>query len=237
MKRKSPVLILDPRTKLLIILLTGLLIINNVTIYTEIGVVLLLAFLFATNRQPKAGIKLLLFFFFLLAIEHYLPSTMPGASTIVLPLAFMVRRFMMPIVAAKYLMDSTQVGALMSALEKLHLPQSVVIPVAIMMRFFPAMKEDYINIRNSMKMRGIGLGLRSLTQPLLTIEYLLVPMLASASRLGDELAAAAHTKGIENPVEKVRFKSTAFSLPDGLIALAILCVGGWTICLRLNLFA
>ena len=214
-------LILDPRTKIFLVLAMGVSITILVPIYVEILSAALLAFLFAANGQLKSALKLMVFFLFLAALT-YLPKDLPGVSTIVLPVGFMIRRFMMPIVAGNYLIASTPVGLLMNALEKLKLPPSLVITVAVMFRFFPTLKEEAAHIKNAMKMRGIGLNaVNVICKPLLTLEYVMVPLLSSASRIGDELAAAGHTKGVDAPGKKVRYKTARFGLADIFVSLYI----------------
>ena len=193
----------------------------SVPVYVEVLSALLLAFLFLTNGQVRAALKLTLFFLFLAGLT-YLPENIPGVTAVVLPVGFMVRRFMMPIVAGKYLIDSTPVGLLINALEKLKLPYSLVITVAVMFRFFPTLKEEFAHIKNAMKMRGIGLNAANvIRKPLLTLEYVMVPLLSSSSRIGDELAAAGHTRGIDAPGKKIRYKTARFTLADVFVSLYI----------------
>lgn len=136
---KRAILVLDPRTKIFLVLAMGASITILVPIYVEILSAALLAFLFVMNRQVKSAIKLMTVFLFLAGLT-YLPQDIPGVTSIVMPVGFMVRRFMMPIVAGNYLISSTPVGLLMNALEKLKLPFSVVITIAVMFRFFPTLK-------------------------------------------------------------------------------------------------
>lgn len=221
---KRALLVLDPRTKIFLVLAMGASVTILVPIYVEILSAALLAFLFVMNRQIKSAIKLMMVFLFL-SVLTYLPQNIPGVANIVLPISFMVRRFMMPIVAGNYLLSSTPVGLLMNALEKLKLPFSVVITIAVMFRFFPTLKEEYGHIKNAMKMRGIGISaINVISKPFLTLEYMMVPLLSSASRIGDELAAAGHTKGIDAPLQKVRYKTSRFTIADAVIFLYIIAV-------------
>ena len=221
---KRAILILDPRTKIFLVLAMGASITILVPIYVEILSAALLAFLFVMNRQVKSAIKLMTVFLFLAGLT-YLPQDIPGVTSIVMPIGFIVRRFMMPIVAGNYLISSTPVGLLMNALEKLKLPFSVVITIAVMFRFFPTLKEEYGHIKNAMKMRGIGLNaVNVISRPILTLEYMMVPLLSSASRIGDELAAAGHTKGVDAPAKKVRYKTSRFTAADAFIFLYIIAV-------------
>ena len=221
---KQAILVLDPRTKIFLVLAMGASITILVPIYVEILSAALLAFLFVMNRQVKSAIKLMAVFLFLAGLT-YLPRDIPGVTSIVMPIGFIVRRFMMPIVAGNYLISSTPVGLLMNALEKLKLPFSVVITIAVMFRFFPTLKEEYGHIKNAMKMRGIGLNaVNVISKPILTLEYMMVPLLSSASRIGDELAAAGHTKGVDAPAKKVRYKTSRFTAADAFIFLYIIAV-------------
>lgn len=214
-------LILDPRTKFFLVLCMGFSITVFVPMYVELINILLFACLFVLNGQAKTAVKLTVFFLVLAALS-YIPQGTGILSMVVLPVVFMVRRFMLPIVAGKYLIDSTPVGLLMSALEKLKMPASIVTTLSVMFRFFPTLGEEYRNIKNAMKMRGIGLNaLNVVLHPLVTLEYVMVPLLSSASRIGDELAAAGHTKGVDAPGKKVRYKTACFTLADVFVSLYI----------------
>ena len=215
-------LVLDPRTKLFLVLCMGLSIALPVPMYVEAVNITFFACLFFLNGQAKTAVKLLLFFGVLAALS-YVPQDAGFLGGIVLPAAFMVRRFMLPIVAGKYLIDSTPVGLLMSALEKLKMPANIVITLSVMFRFFPTLGEEYRCIKNAMKMRGIGLNaLNVIRRPLMTLEYVMVPLLSSASRIGDELAAAGHTKGVDAPGKKIRYKNARFGIADIFASLYII---------------
>ena len=214
-------LVLDPRTKLFLVLCMGLSIALPVPMYVEAVNITFFACLFFLNGQAKTAVKLLLFFDVLAALS-YVPQDAGFLGGIVLPAAFMVRRFMLPIVAGKYLIDSTPIGLLMSALEKLKMPANIVITLSVMFRFFPTLGEEYRCIKNAMKMRGIGLNaLNVILHPLATLEYVMVPLLSSASRIGDELAAAGHTKGVDAPGKKIRYKTARFGIADIFVSLYI----------------
>ena len=215
-------LVLDPRTKLFLVLCMGLSIALPVPMYVEAVNITFFACLFFLNGQAKTAVKLLLFFGVLAALS-YVPQDAGFLGGIVLPAAFMVRRFMLPIVAGKYLIDSTPIGLLMSALEKLKMPANIVITLSVMFRFFPTLGEEYRCIKNAMKMRGIGLNvLNVIRRPLMTLEYVMVPLLSSASRIGDELAAAGHTKGVDAPGKKIRYKNARFGIADIFASLYII---------------
>ena len=72
-----------------------------------------------------------------------------------------------------------------------------------------------------MKMRGIRFGGR---HPLLMVEYRLVPLMVSVVKIGDELSAAALTRGLGAPVRRTNVCQIGFHFQDVVAALfCILC--------------
>lgn len=78
-----------------------------------------------------------------------------------------------------------------------------------------------------MKMRGIRFGGKN---PFLMLEYRLVPLMVSVVKIGDELSAAALTRGLGAPVKRTNVCQIGFRVQD-LIAI-LFCV----ICFALFLF-
>ena len=76
----------------------------------------------------------------------------------------------------------------------LRVPQKLIIPISVTLRYFPAIKEELSYIRDAMRLRDIR-GLEK-------VEGMVVPMMISATETAEELSAAAVTRGIENPARK-----------------------------------
>ncbi len=96
----------------------------------------------------------------------------------------------------------------MVALRKCHIPQGLIIPLSVTIRYFPALKEEVGYIRDAMKLRNIH-GIEK-------IECLLVPVMISATTTAEELSAAAVTRGIENPAHKTSMIVMKFGGQDFL---------------------
>ena len=95
---------------------------------------------------------------------------------------------------------TTQISEFMAAMSKWNFPGAIVMPLAIMFRYFPALKEDWGHIRDAMELRGISLSpICFIKNPGVVIDALYVPVLVTASKTADELSASAITRGIENP--------------------------------------
>ncbi len=228
-------LVLDPRTKLFLVLVMGISITIPVPMYLEVLNMSLFAFLFFFNEQKIGAIKLMIFFLSLVAIAYIPQNLHPFFDAFIFPIAFMIRRFMLPIVAGRYLIDSTPIGLMMNALEKLKVPRNIVITVSVMFRFYPTLGEEWKNIKNAMNMRGIGFNFVNIvSRPLMTLEYVMVPLLSSSSRIGDELSAAGHTKGVDAPCKKNRYKSARFGIADVLIWLYIVACFAFALMMRFS---
>ncbi|MDG8006828.1 energy-coupling factor transporter transmembrane protein EcfT [Streptococcus pneumoniae] len=97
------------------------------------------------------------------------------------------------------------------------------IPIAVMFRFFPSFKEEKKNIKMAMRVRGI-----SFKNPVKYLEYVSMPLLIISSNISDDIAKAAETKAIENPIAKTRYIRVKIQLIDFVYVLAVagLIVGG-----------
>ena len=43
-------------------------------------------------------------------------------------------------------------------MDRMHLPKALSIPIAVILRFLPTVKEEWNSIQDAMKLRGIGLS-------------------------------------------------------------------------------
>ena len=64
----------------------------------------------------------------------------------------------------------------------MRVPEAVVIPCVVVIRFFPTIAEDYRQIRNAMALRGIASGGWGLVRhPAQSLEYILIPLLMNSA--------------------------------------------------------
>ncbi len=93
-----------------------------------------------------------------------------------------------------------------------------------MFRFFPTVGEEVKAVNNAMHMRGIKLGGSNASK---MIEYRLVPIMMCSLRIGDELSAAALTRGLDAPVKRTNIYKIGFRLQDAVIFM--LCLAAYAI--------
>lgn len=100
------------------------------------------------------------------------------------------------------------------------------------MRYIPAIREEWRDISDAMKMRSFAARKQPLTKKLAErIECIYIPMLVSAATISEELSAAAVTRGIENPGRHTVLHKSRMGVPDVLtfvitLGIVILAEGG-----------
>ena len=115
----------------------------------------------------------------------------------------------------------TQPGELRAIFKKLNVHRNFHLPLIFMLRFFPTVKYEFREIIESLRLRGIC----SWKKPLTAVEYLFVPMIFSASKTAEELAAAAEVRGISAEGDQSSRRLIQFKKSDWLISIitALFC--------------
>ena len=169
---------IDPRAKLYLLLLANLMLFFHVGTGAEAVATGLFLLLFFLSGHTRTGIRLSVVYFGLLAIDLFVvPLAGEGILLNLLSLVSVGIRMMLPcIITGAYAFSTTTVGELTSALRRMHVPESVIIPCAVVVRFFPTVQEDYHQIHNAMALRCIAEGKGALLlHPLQSLEYILIP--------------------------------------------------------------
>ena len=160
----------DSRIKLLLILLTSALAFalgGGLTGLVLFGVVCLFALL---SGLWKTSIKFAIVYIVLLVLAQVLPIHLSSVIT------FFLLRILTIALALNILFQTTEISELIAALQASHIPQAIVIPVAIILRFLPSLKQDVLYIKQGMKTRGVGLSFwRIVSHPAQTYEGFLIP--------------------------------------------------------------
>ena len=163
------------------------------------------------------GVCILVCGYALLWVMPYLPAVL---SYFALFCGGILTRFVVTIMMGEYVIATTSV-----AMEKLHMPQQVTIPLSVMFRLFPTIGAEWKSIRRAMRMRGIHLGGAKAGQ---VVEYQMVPMMTSSVQIGEELSASALTRGLGAPVKRTNICRIGFRAQDYLLlAGCLFVVSAW----------
>ncbi|CAM2893857.1 energy-coupling factor transporter transmembrane component T [Clostridium sporogenes] len=200
-KGEKGILKIDPRTKIILMILGNVAIFLAFSIQIKISLIifyLIFGFLCGAYKSP---IKISLGYFGLILVEYlggkYLSGTL---ALMIITFSQFIKMILPCALLASIMISTTKVSEFMGALNKMKVSKKVIIPLTVMIRYFPVVFEDWKNIKDSMRMRDVSpTFLGFLKNPSDTIECIYVPMLMSASKVSDELSAAAITRAIENP--------------------------------------
>ena len=195
MNKRTVINHLDPRAGLWMLLMAniGMFCQKNSEQGTMLsGIFLLLMLLHGLYKTAGKGIVLLVSFRLLLV---YLFPQCPAWMNMVFPVLINYSLRMLPcVLAGLLLLRTSSMQKMIAAMYTLHLPQGIIIAMSTTLRYFPAMKEEFLHIKDAMKLQNIPWASR--------LECMIVPLIVSAVNTSDEIAAAAVARGIENPGKK-----------------------------------
>ena len=220
-KKKKNIINIDPRSKMIILILANIALIFSGNIKGEFILELsILAFGLLLKRY-KFIAKMFLSYLIFILMQFLGTTYLHGMLNVfIVTFAVFIRKIMPCGMLGGIIIGTTKVNEFMAAMNKLHIPQKIVIPLAIMIRYFPMIKEDWGAIKSAMKMRGISPSIIGFVKrPMMTIECIYVPIMMSASKIADELSAATIVRGIENPQKRTCMQDIKFNLLD------FICVG------------
>ena len=212
----------NPITKLLVLLFLGFTIMHYLPFYGEWAVVLLFSVFFFLNGFRRTTLFAPLIFAALCFIPGYSAQYfMPVPLRILFSFLYIFRLLFLPYLAGSFFMRTSDVGAILSSMDFLHIPQCISIPIAVMFRFFPAFTEEKKAIERAMKIRGIQTW-----NPMQNLLYVSIPLLIISANIAEDIAKAAECKCIENPVKKTRYNTVRLQIVDAVFLFCILLILG-----------
>ena len=196
---------LDPRTKLFMIFVVSLIVMMSATTpilwAIRLSITLIPILLLIFEKKYAAALRFLLAYGTALALTFFfLSSESEGiVSSLLIGYCGIVVQFMPALITAWYVVRTTKIGEFMSCMQKMHVPDGIAVSLAVVMRFFPTIKEEYSSINDAMRMRGVMLGGGNVLK---MVEYRMIPLLFSCVNIGEELSAAAITRGLGGEVKR-----------------------------------
>lgn len=208
---------LDPRTKLFMVLVVSTIIMMSATTTLQWVIRMIITLipigLLIVEKKYASAIRFLVLYSVALILTFRFMSEESGGliQSLLIGYCGIVVQFLPSIITAWYVVRTTKIGELMSAMQKMHVPNGITIALAVVMRFFPTIKEEYASIRDAMKMRGVMLGGGN---ALRMVEFRMIPLLFSCVNIGDELSAAAITRGLGGKVQRSSVVELKLSVID-----------------------
>ncbi len=223
-----PKITLDPRTKMLMLLLIILFTVFSPTLAQEITMIALIAVAAFLHRAYQRGLLFLAAYAGLRVILA-LCATHPNTAGAILMMICAVLCKMLPAVMFAFcVLLKTKISSLITGMQRMKIPQKITITLAAALRFIPTALEENRNIRDAMKLRGIQAGPKNLiTRPGLVLEGAIIPLMLRSAVIAEELSASSVTRGLDSgrkrtSIEELRFRPidwlclAAFFLPTAL---------------------
>ncbi|MGL6201892.1 MAG: energy-coupling factor transporter transmembrane component T [Lachnospiraceae bacterium] len=192
---------LDIRTKTLILLVLGIGTYIAKNIWFEIVSILCISVLQLSFGRKQVSTKLIFAYIFFLAVQFLLLPLLPEMVATILSIPVVQFRKVFPIAMVLMLIiKTTKVNEVISTMNKMKMPKAATITIAVTIRYFPTIAEEWRHIWDSMRLRAVAAHIQNPFKRILVfMECCIVPLIISASKTADELTAAAITRGIENP--------------------------------------
>ena len=209
---------LDPRTKLIILAFTSIIIFFVEVTWIECVLVAIPFLLLTLSRELLLAIKQSLFYIVLLFAALFLAPILPtGIGSVVFVFSIYLRKLVPAVMLCTLLVKTTKVSEFLAAIGRLNLPKGFTIALSITLRYIPTLGEEYRSIKDAMMLRGVATNFWSVvSHPIKSMEYIYVPILTSATKIADEITCAAITRGIEKIGRRSCITKIAFSVYDTL---------------------
>lgn len=221
---KAKQLYLDPRTKIVLCLAVSFIMLDSTISPVVNGLQIALAalpliFLLMLRKYKMAAYYLCAYVFASLVPQLLVPLLPDIINLLFTGMIALMTQILPGMMMAYFLIVSTSVSEFVTAMDRMHVPKSISVPMSVLFRFFPTIVEEYGHVRDAMRMREVG----NLRQPMAMLEYRMVPFMTSIVSIGNDLAASALTRGLSAPVRRTNVCPIGFTWRDGL---AFVLTGG-----------
>ena len=181
--------------------------------------------LLLSERKWRTASKYLLLYAVCFALERMALHVLSGLPAfLLLAVCSVMTRFAPGFMMGAFFISSTAVSDFIAAMKRMHITDKIVIPLSVIFRFFPTIGEENAAINDAMRMRGIRFGGR---HPGKILEYRLIPLMISVVKIGDELSAAALTRGLGAPVRRTDICNIGFHAQD--VVMIVLCAAAFVL--------
>ena len=206
----------DPRTKLALLFICVLCASLAPGLGFQIALVLLISLFAAICGMRRYALRGVLAYAVICLFTRWCMGALTGTwRTMFVAFLGLVHKVYACGMLAGVVIGTTKVGEFLSAMARLRCPKRLTIPIAVMLRYLPTIREDWHFIKDAMRLRDVSPSLWGFIKaPAMTVNCIYVPLLTAASKAADELSIASVTRGIENPKERTCLVEIHMAPPD-----------------------
>ena len=144
---KKPLITLDPRTKLLLIFCESVFVLavaggERLDVFRLVFAALPFFLLLAGKRYKTFVIGILVFAVTELLQKFIFPNAHGVLAVFMMILILLISRFLPAYLMGSYVIRTTKVSEFKAAMERMHVPDELTIPMCVMFRFFPTVREE-----------------------------------------------------------------------------------------------
>lgn len=188
---------LDPRSKILLVLLVSLAVMSpGGLVFVPAGI--LLATVLAISEHAWARVMIIpVAAAVLYVLGWVLPQLWahPLLTVLAIGSGYLIR-FVAAFGVGAHLIATTSPTRLSAALRAWHLPRALSVTLAVMLRFFPVVAAESAAVLDAMRLRGLAGATGLARHPILSMERFTVPMIAASLRASEDLSASAILRGL-----------------------------------------
>lgn len=158
---KAKQLYLDPRTKIVLCLAVSFIMLDStispVVNALQIALAALPLIFLLMLRKYKMAVYYLCAYVFASLVPQLLVPLLPAIINLLFTGMIALMTQILPgMMMAYFLIVSTSVSEFVTAMDRMHVPKSISVPMSVLFRFFPTIVEEYGHVRDAMRMREVG---------------------------------------------------------------------------------
>ncbi len=173
---------LDPRTKLLLILLCVLSAMSAPSLYFQFALAALIGVLSALCGRWRYALRGIIAYALICMFTVWCMGVLHGTwRAMFVAFLGLVHKVYACGMLAGLVISTTKVGEFLSAMARLRISKKLTIPIAVMLRYLPTIREDWRFIKDAMRLRDVSPTLWGfLKAPAMTVNCIYVPLLTAA---------------------------------------------------------
>lgn len=229
-KREDIYTSLDPRMKLLMLILFTTATYISRSTWVLLWDYIIIVALYMIRRLWRGAWRTGILFGSFLILE-FLIGFIPheGTKAALGLIIFFLERTSIFFVMGNWMATKLRISDFSTALQNMHFPKGAIITLAVVFRYLPTVSDEFRSIKNTMKLRGVGLTFKYIIlHPIKTGEYAIVPLIIRSMKIADELAASAMTRGLDLETKRTSYREIRLRLKDfvaaGIVVIAV--IGG-----------
>ncbi|CZC75776.1 cobalt transport protein [Streptococcus pneumoniae] len=122
----------NPISKILVVFITGLTVMHSINIRFELAIVCLIGILLYLNGYKKTLFKWIILCGILYSLPNFMVlSELNPIVKMFLSIPIVIRMFILPFMAASFMIKTSDVGAIISSMDKLKISKNVSIPMRL----------------------------------------------------------------------------------------------------------